>query len=56
MNPPPVLVHMPVNYGPAEVLIRHEEAGVEVDIRPAWTQHRWSPIRFFGGSFEVRSS
>lgn len=54
MNTPPVIVHMPADYGPAEICVRHEEWGVEVDIRPEFTRATWTPIAFFGGSFEVR--
>lgn len=39
-----------------EVCVRHEEWGVEVDVRPAGTQQTWTPIRMVGGSFEVRTS
>lgn len=55
---PPVIATVPAGLSSdgVEVLVRHLEWGVEVDVRPAGTQQTWTPIRMVGGSFEVRSS
>lgn len=37
----------------AQVCVRHEEWGVEVDVRKA-PQHSWVPVGLVGGSYEVR--
>ncbi len=51
---PPVIVRVPENLGPVEILVRHEPWGVEVDVRTQWSRERWTPIRMLGGSFEAR--
>lgn len=56
--PPPVIATVPGNLSSEglEVLVRHEEWGVEVDVRPAGGRGVWTPIGLLGGSFEVRTS
>lgn len=56
MTAPPVIVRAPHNLGPVEILVRHEDYGVEVDVRPANTSQSWTPISLMGGEFEIRSS
>lgn len=53
---PPVIVTVPPELGPVEVLVRHEEWGVEVDVRPAGTRQSWTPLSLRGGSFVVRAA
>lgn len=55
---PPVIATVPpgLSSDGVEVLVRHQEWGVEVDVRPAGTQQTWTPIAVVGGSFEVRTS
>lgn len=50
----PVVVTVPNGLGSVEVLVRDQDWGVEVDVRPAGTQMRWTPIELMGGKFEVR--
>lgn len=53
---PPVIVTVPPELGPVEILIRHEEWGVEASVRPAGTSQSWQPLLHMGGSVrEVRS-
>lgn len=54
MNAPPVIVTVPSELGPVEILIRHEDWAVEVDVRPAGTAQSWTPLALMGGTFEVR--
>jgi hypothetical protein len=57
-KPPPVIATVPAALAAdgVEVCVRHEEWGVEVDVRPAGGRGTWTPIEMMGGSFEVRSS
>ena len=55
-SPPPVIVRIPESLGHVEVCVRHEEYGVEVDVRPAFSGRTWTPVGILGGSFEVRSA
>lgn len=55
MTAPPVIVSVPAELGPVEILIRHEPWGVEVDVRPAGTALTWTPITLMGGTFLVRN-
>jgi hypothetical protein len=52
---PPVIVRVPASLGEVEVLVRHEEWGVEADVRPAYSSQSWTPVALMGGEFEVRS-
>lgn len=56
MTAPPVIVTVPPELGAVEVCVRHEDFGVEVDVRPAGTAQVWTPIALMGGSFEVRAA
>ncbi|GAC1364573.1 MAG: hypothetical protein NVSMB4_20310 [Acidimicrobiales bacterium] len=51
-----VIVQVPPNLSSdgVEVAVRHEQWGVEVDVRPAHTTQVWTPIQMVGGRFEVR--
>ncbi len=53
---PPVIVTVPANFTDVEFCVRHEDWGVEVDIRPAGSRQTWTPIGMVGGSFVVRSA
>ncbi len=53
---PPVIVHVPKALGDVEILVRHEEWDIEVDVRPAGTSAVWTPIALLGGTVTVRKS
>lgn len=55
MTAPPVIVRVPPELGPVEILVRHQDWGVEVDVRPAGTAQSWTPLALMGGTFEVRN-
>lgn len=53
---PPVIVRLPSDLGGLEVLVRHEDWGVECDVRATdGLSSTWTPVSIVGGSFEVRS-
>lgn len=54
--PPPVIATVPDGLGSVEVCVRHEDWGVEVDIRPAHSGSTWTPLTMLGGAVEVRTS
>lgn len=44
MSAKPVIVRVPSKLGDVEVLVRHEDHGVEVDVRPWGSRMSWTPI------------
>ena len=51
---PTVIVTVPTGLGPVEIAVRHEDWGVECDIRTAGSRMSWTPLAMHGGSFIVR--
>jgi hypothetical protein len=47
---PPVIVTVPAELGPVEVLIRHEQWGVEASVRPVSSGLAWQPLHHLGGT------